>query len=503
MEARNELWLLVFFGFGVNYMLRININIAIVEMVKYNSSYDVQTECVECKEFMQQLKKTNTIQSIKANNNSLPVCGKCNQSTNLLERKNITHSVQKKKQCNWDEYQQNLILSSYYWLHWATQIPGGILALHFGPKRVFGLSNFLVGLLTFFVPISVSSDYHMLVILRLAQGLIAGVSWPTMHHMVAKWVPPNERGMFVSSYLGSSAGAAFTYFICGYIIDWYNWEYVFYITGAFSMIWCVFWISLVYDTPEEHPWISKKERNYIQNSLGDSLNKNKLPIPWKSILTSRAVWANLIAQWGANGAVFALLTHTPTFLKYIHGFEMKSTGVWSGLPHLSRWIFALVFGIFTQYQSFMNVTTVRKLATTLCTIGVSIIMLGLVFPKCGKEATVTLLIIAITLQGAIPAGPYANVIDLSPNFSSVLQGIIGMVSVTSGFMYPFIVGYLTQHNQTVVQWQKFFFISASLTFFTGIFYLCFGSSEIQSWNSVRKANKEIQPLHKKGWLVST
>lgn len=52
------------------------------------------------------------------------------------------------------------------------------------------------------------------------------------------------------------------------------------------------------------------------------------------------------------------------------------------------------------------------------TIGVSIIMLGLVFPKCGKEATVTLLIIAITLQGAIPAGPYANVIDLSPNFSS-------------------------------------------------------------------------------------
>lgn len=76
-------------------MLRININIAIVEMVKYNSSYDVQTECVECKEFMQQLKKTNTIQSIKANNNSLPVCGKCNQSTNLLERKNITHSVQK------------------------------------------------------------------------------------------------------------------------------------------------------------------------------------------------------------------------------------------------------------------------------------------------------------------------------------------------------------------------------------------------------------------------
>lgn len=55
---------------------------------------------------------------------------------------------------------------------------------------------------------------------------------------------------------------------------------------------------------------------------------------------------------------------------------------------------------------------------TIGTVGVSIIMLGLVLPKCGKEAAVTLLMIAITLQGAIPAGPYANVIDLSPNFSS-------------------------------------------------------------------------------------
>lgn len=34
ITARDTLWLLTFFGFGVNYMLRININIAIVDMVK-------------------------------------------------------------------------------------------------------------------------------------------------------------------------------------------------------------------------------------------------------------------------------------------------------------------------------------------------------------------------------------------------------------------------------------------------------------------------------------
>lgn len=38
MTSRRVLWLLVFFGFAVNYMIRININIAIVGMVRHPKS---------------------------------------------------------------------------------------------------------------------------------------------------------------------------------------------------------------------------------------------------------------------------------------------------------------------------------------------------------------------------------------------------------------------------------------------------------------------------------
>lgn len=75
---------------------------------------------------------------------------------------------------------------------------------------------------------------------------------------------------------GSSAGAAFTYFICGYIIDWYGWEWVFYITGVLGFAWSVAWAAMVFDTPQEHPWISEKERNYIEDSIGNSLNRSKV-----------------------------------------------------------------------------------------------------------------------------------------------------------------------------------------------------------------------------------
>ena len=48
-EARDVLWCLVFCGFAVNYMIRINLNIAIVEMVKpkpFDKTIHVRSECI-------------------------------------------------------------------------------------------------------------------------------------------------------------------------------------------------------------------------------------------------------------------------------------------------------------------------------------------------------------------------------------------------------------------------------------------------------------------------
>ena len=76
---------------------------------------------------------------------------------------------------DWDEKQQSLILGGFFWLHWVCQVPGGILAQQYGTKLVFGLSNFMPCLLSFFIPLCASLDYRALVFLRVLQGFI-GVS---------------------------------------------------------------------------------------------------------------------------------------------------------------------------------------------------------------------------------------------------------------------------------------------------------------------------------------
>lgn len=94
--------------------------------------------------------------------------------------------------------------------------------------------------------------------------------------MTAKWIPPNERSKFVTAYLGSSVGAALTFPLCGLIIDRFNWEAVFHISGAIGVAWFIAWWCLVYDTPAEHPRISEEERLYIENSIGKAITKKKV-----------------------------------------------------------------------------------------------------------------------------------------------------------------------------------------------------------------------------------
>lgn len=68
--------------------------------------------------------------------------------------------------------------------------------------------------------------------------------------------------------LASSLGAAFTLPICGYLIAWFGWESVFYVTGVTGFIWSVTWFAVVFDTPAKHPRISIEERQYIEEAVG-------------------------------------------------------------------------------------------------------------------------------------------------------------------------------------------------------------------------------------------
>jgi MFS transporter, ACS family, solute carrier family 17 (sodium-dependent inorganic phosphate cotransporter), member 5 len=169
--------------------------------------------------------------------------------------------------------------------------------------------------------------------------------------------------------MGSSVGVAVTYPMFGLIIKKSCWENVFHFCGVVGTIWYIAWLYFVYDLPESHPRIDPKEKEYILTSLGSSVvrGENKpLKVPWLAILTSRASWMNIIAQWGGVYGLFTLIAQAPSYFRFVHGWGIEMTGILSGLPHLFRVIFSLFMSTICDHllaTSKMSRTNVRKLAT--------------------------------------------------------------------------------------------------------------------------------------------
>lgn len=446
IQARTVLWYLAFVGFAVNYMMRININITIVDMIRASPSSAKSANITKC--FTSADNKPG--QRISLANNSA-TSNDYYDSSFVLE-KSFLRSFDiwyEENGFEWNEHERNMLLGSFFWLHWVTQIPGGILGQKYGTKLVFGLSNLIGCLLCMLMPIAAYLSFELLLALRVLQGLIVGLAWPSMHTMAGRWIPPNERSKFVTAYLGSSMGVAITFPLFGFVISWTSWEWVYHICGLIGIIWYIGWCYFVYDSPAEHPRISAEERNYIKKSLGSSIQKDAGPIPWKAILSSRPVWMTVIAQWGGIWGLFTLMIQAPTYLKLIHDLPIEWTGILSGIPHLMRMLFAYVFSIFGDRMlrtNRLSRTNVRKLAGFVCIVLNGVFTLFLAYSGCNTFAAIVFLALGTMTHGAVSTGPLANIVDLSPNHAGVLLGITGMIGVIPGFVSPVIVGYLTNNN---------------------------------------------------------
>lgn len=108
--------------------------------------------------------------------------------------------------------------------------------------------------------------------------------------------------------------------LCRY--GWDNgWPSIYYLLGVVGSLWVVLWFGCVSDSPQKHKRIRDEERNYIVDSLQDTVAKEdkvrfesnpniklrclitifqRPPVPWRSVLTSKAVLACFIGHFAGD-----------------------------------------------------------------------------------------------------------------------------------------------------------------------------------------------------------
>lgn len=242
-----------------------------------------------------------------------------------------------------------------------------------------------------------------LIVLRILMGLGEGTTFPALNAMLAQWTPPEERSVIGSLvFAGAQLGTVLANFVSGEILHNYSWPVVFYVFGSIGVLWFIVWVLICYNNPYEHPFISERERNFLHERMNEHTHKKPPPVPWRHMLRSGPLWALIAAQVGHDWGFFTLVTDLPKYMSSVLKYTIASNGYVSALPYLVMWFTSMGSSWLADRmitRGVMSRTNVRKLGTTIASIGPGVFIIAASYGKCDKTVVVAMFTIGMALMG--------------------------------------------------------------------------------------------------------
>ncbi|XP_046680576.1 putative inorganic phosphate cotransporter [Homalodisca vitripennis] len=397
----------------------------------------------------------------------------------------------------WDSSTKGIILSSFFWGYLILQVPAGEMARKFGPKYLIFVAMLVCSVFTILSPV-IAQNFRWTVfcITRVIQGLTQGFFYPSINAFSAKWVPPSERSrIFSFVFVGAQFGTVLTMPIAGYLAasPW-GWPSIFYCTGLCGVLWSVAWLFVGANSPDSHPSISDRERQYINSALvNTSAQNNKLVTPWKSVLTSVPLWALLLTHLGQNWGYWMLLTELPNYFSHVLNFNIKSNGLVTAFPYLIMCVLTVVFSWIADYinaKRLLSLNVSRKMWNSIAHYGGAAALLALPLVTSVSGAVI-LLTTAIALNAGIFTGYLTNHLDLAPNFAGLLMGITNGFSNITSILAPIVTGFIVSDETSREEWLVAFYISAGVFFIGNTIFILLGSTDVQPWNKPSEKDNNV------------
>ncbi|KAI5643922.1 major facilitator superfamily domain-containing protein [Phthorimaea operculella] len=397
---------------------------------------------------------------------------------------------------DWSVQTQSVILSSFFWGYVVLQIPSGEMAARFGGKNLIILCVGINSATSLIVPIGAYyGGWQLVCACRALQGLSQGCLYPSMHNLIAKWVPIEEKssiGTFI--YAGAQVGTALQLIVAGYISEWWGWPAIFYSTGTLGAIWTVVYIFIGSDSPYTSRLISDNERFYIQNSLGHLGEPKKYKTPWKSIWTCIPFLALVICHCGESWGFWTLMTEMPLYMANVLDVDIKANGVMSAIPYIAMFITSFPLGYLSDLalrKNWLSLTASRKISNSIGYYGPALALIGLSYaPRGDVFAVIALLTVALALNAGGFTGYMLVHIDMSPNFAGQMMGITNFFANIMSIIAPLVAGVLLKDETDPHDWRNVFFVSAAVFVFCNTVFVIFGTSKRQTWNDVSESNEK-------------
>ncbi|MFS0777020.1 MFS transporter [Neobacillus sp. 3P2-tot-E-2] len=358
-----------------------------------------------------------------------------------------------------------LMTTLFYLGYSAIQIPAGMYFGKKGVRKVFSLSIILTSLATLFM--GFANSVLQLKIFRLLLGAAEGPLNIGIVTTINRWFPPKEKGFATGIFMAAIKFApAIVPPLCAFIIVTFGWREVFYLFAIPGFISAVLWWWLVKDKPEESPYVSESEVEYINEeklvehkvvtkTKGIGQQKVSLNLNWldqlirtktiKPLDTSRKVvfswnvWGCALGYFFMVGITYAIMTWVPTYLVEVKGFSIMKMGFVAAAP----WIGAMIGNILGGWLS-DNVFDRRRKPNMLLTAAATVFMMYslLYAPDNAVVLGALLLLTGILLNLGYSTFLVYPMGLASKDQVSFAAAIVNTAGSLGGAFAPFLVGVL-------------------------------------------------------------
>lgn len=388
----------------------------------------------------------------------------------FLDRTNISIAgLQISQEFGLNNQRLGWILSAFLIGYAGFQLPAGILAARYGPRKVLSIGVVWWGIATACTALLPSDIPHALLLLisiRFILGVGEAVIYPAANQFVARWIPQQERG-FVNGliFAGVGAGSGLTPPLLTWLIVEHGWRSAFWFSAVVGFVGGAIWWILSRDTPEEHLGVSRAELQEIRTGISVELPNRATtasgdahPISWRAIFT-RGDLAALVTGYFCFGYIaWVFFSWFFLYMAQVRGFDLRHSALYAMVPPICMTIASLAGGSLSD-----GLTRLYGLRVGRCYLAAGALLLTSVFLIVGSQVKSPALAGLILAGGAgalyLSSSSFWSVsVDIAGRSSGVFSSLVNMGGQLGGALTASLTPWIAQH----FGWTTSFAVAAVL-----------------------------------------
>nr|WP_263314689.1 MFS transporter [Mammaliicoccus sp. Marseille-Q6498] len=333
------------------------------------------------------------------------------------------------------------LLASFFSLGYALmQVPSGILAEKFGPRKMLTIA--LVWWSAFTIFTGIVKHHGLLYFVRFLFGIGEAPMYPSNAVFNSYWFNKNEKGRASSALLaGSYFGPVIAPIVTIAIMNAFGWQAVFYIFGLVGILLAILWAIIAKDLPEQHKMVNEAEKRYIMETR-DIVKTEKTTAPWK-VFFSRFSFYAIAAQYFVVQFVITLFLYwLPTYIHEVYHVEFKKMGLIAGAPWLAMFVVIMLCGtISDKILSSGKSKFVARGFIAITGFIVSGIALYLSLHTNDLYMNILWFCVCLAGVGASMGMSWATATDLGRNFAGTVSGWMNLWGNIGALLSPLLAGF--------------------------------------------------------------